>query len=100
MIFCLPFQLYKKCGQVERSVSILEDYIKDHPTKADLSIVDMLAAVCMENNVHDRALQHIEHAQLLYCSGKDLPLHLTIKAGICHIHLGNIEKAEVVTSLL
>lgn len=93
-------KLYKKCGQVERSVSILEDYIKDHPTKADLSIVDMLAAVCMENNVHDRALQHIEHAQLLYCSGKDLPLHLTIKAGICHIHLGNIEKAEALFSVL
>lgn len=93
-------KLYKKCGQVERSVSILEDYIKDHPTKADLSIVDMLAAVCMENNVHDKALQHIEHAQLLYCSGKDLPLHLTIKAGICHIHLGNIEKAEALFSVL
>lgn len=93
-------KLYKKCGQVERSVSILEDYIKDHPTKADLSIVDMLAAVCMENNAHDKALQHIEHAQLLYCSGKDLPLHLTIKAGICHIHLGNIEKAEALFSVL
>ena len=56
----------------------------------------MLAAVCMENNAHSQALQHIEHAQLLYCSGKDLPLYLTIKAGICLVHLGNIEKAEVV----
>ena len=28
-------------------------------------------------------------------SGKELPLNLTIKEGICHVHLKNMEKAEV-----
>jgi hypothetical protein len=32
---------------------------------------------------------------MIYYSGKELPLELMIKAGICHVFLGNIEKAEV-----
>ncbi|KAK9283298.1 hypothetical protein L1049_011535 [Liquidambar formosana] len=93
-------KLFLKCGQVERSTSILEEYLRQHPTEADLSVVDLLAAMCMENNMHDNALRHIEHAHLVYCSGKDLPLYLTVKAGICHIHLGNMEKAKILFSVL
>lgn len=88
-------KLYQVCGQIERAVSTLEDYLKCHPTEADLSIVDMLAAICMKNNDFVKALQHIEQAQLVYCPGKELPLHLAAKAGICHLHLGNIDKAEI-----
>lgn len=49
----------------------------------------------MENKAHGKALQLIERAHLAYCTGKELPLHLTVKAVICEAHLGNLEKAEV-----
>ncbi|XP_048335171.2 uncharacterized protein LOC125423810 isoform X3 [Ziziphus jujuba] len=88
-------KLYKRCGQLERSIAMLEDYLKGCPTEADLSVVDLLAVILMDNNEHIKALQHIERAKLIYCSGRELPINLMIKAGICHIHLGDMEKAEI-----
>ncbi|KAI4356966.1 hypothetical protein L6164_000943 [Bauhinia variegata] len=88
-------QFYQKCGRIECSVRILEDYLKDQPAEADTSVVDLLAAICMESNAHDRALQHIEHAKAVHFSGQEMPLNLKIKAGICHVHLGNMEMAQV-----
>jgi len=46
----------------------------------------------MEIKAHDRALQFIEQSQVV---GKELPLNLKVKAGICHVHLGNMEIAQV-----
>ncbi|KAL6992757.1 hypothetical protein U1Q18_010872 [Sarracenia purpurea var. burkii] len=92
--------LYQKCGQKERCASILEEYLINHPSKADFSIFDLLASICMDNKAHTKARQHIEHAQYACCGGKELPLYLAIKAGICHIRIGNTEKAETIFSLL
>ncbi|KAH1219963.1 General transcription factor 3C polypeptide 3 [Glycine max] len=86
-------KFYKKCGQVEYSIQILEDYIKSQPDGANVSVVDLLGTVLMETKAHDRALQHIEHAQTVNAR-KELPLNLKIKAGICHAHLGNMERAQ------
>ncbi|KAK1579015.1 hypothetical protein Q3G72_034926 [Acer saccharum] len=47
------------------------------------------------NTYHDKALQHIEPSHMVYYSDEELPLNLKIRAGICHIHLGNMEKSEV-----
>ncbi|KAF2317273.1 hypothetical protein GH714_019262 [Hevea brasiliensis] len=91
-------KLYAECGQTERSISILENYLKGHPSGADFGVIDLLAAVLMETNAHNNALKHIEHAHQVYYSGKEMPLQLKIKAGICHVHLGNIEKSEIIFS--
>ncbi|KAK1578064.1 hypothetical protein Q3G72_027193 [Acer saccharum] len=64
-------------------------------SEADSGIIDLLASVFMETNAYDKALQHIGHSHLVYYSGEELPLNLKIRAGICHIHLGNMEKSEV-----
>ncbi|KAL2539019.1 tetratricopeptide repeat (TPR)-containing protein [Forsythia ovata] len=93
-------QLYQKCGQRERAICILENYLTNHVNDADLCVVDLLASVHMEGKAHDKALEHIEHAQQVYCAGKDIPLHLLIKAGICHAHLRQAEKAEAIFSVL
>ncbi|KAK3038254.1 hypothetical protein RJ639_030863 [Escallonia herrerae] len=90
--------LYKKCGQRERTTNILEDYLTCNPNAADLSVVHLLAATHMEGKEYIKALQLIEHAHQFYCSGRELPLYLMIQAGICHVHLGNVEKAEMPTS--
>eukprot|EP00268_Persea_americana_P022843 TRINITY_DN22629_c0_g1_i7.p1 TRINITY_DN22629_c0_g1~~TRINITY_DN22629_c0_g1_i7.p1 ORF type:complete len:844 (+),score=156.18 TRINITY_DN22629_c0_g1_i7:468-2999(+) len=87
-------KLYQKCGQVDKAINILEDYVKEYPTEADLSVIDLLATIQMENKAHGKALQLIERARFAYCTGKELPLHLTVKAVICEAHLGNLEKAE------
>ncbi|XP_022716452.1 general transcription factor 3C polypeptide 3 isoform X2 [Durio zibethinus] len=87
-------KLYQKCGQIERSVAILGDYLEGHPEEADLSVIDLLVAMLMQNNAYERALQQIEQAQVTYYLGKELPVNLKTKAGICHIHLGDAEKAK------
>lgn len=48
----------------------------------------------METKAYDRALKRIEHAQVVN-PGKELPLKLKVKAGICHAHLENMEMAQV-----
>ena len=85
-------KFYQKCGQVERSICILEDYLKSKPDGVNTSVVDLLGAILMEIKAHDRALQYIEQSQVV---GKELPLNLKVKAGICHVHLGNMEIAQV-----
>ncbi|KAL6210384.1 hypothetical protein ACLB2K_015617 [Fragaria x ananassa] len=86
-------EMYANCGQPEHSIHMLEDYLRAHPTDADLSVIDLLASLLMENNAHNEALQHIEHAQLTLYSGKEPPLEMKVKAGICHANLGNMRKA-------
>ncbi|KAI9115356.1 hypothetical protein K1719_013675 [Acacia pycnantha] len=91
-------KLYQTCGQVESSIHILEDYLKGQLAEANDSVVDLLASIYMETKAYDRALQHIEHAQAVRYSGKEFPLNLKIKAGICHIHLGNMQRTQVLFS--
>ncbi|KAI3975307.1 hypothetical protein MKX01_033547 [Papaver californicum] len=86
-------EMFNSCGQVEQSISILEDYIKERISDPQWSVIDLLATVLMENNEHFKALQQIDHARSIYCT-EQLPLSLSVKAGICHVHLGNIEQAE------
>ncbi|KAL1533403.1 hypothetical protein AAHA92_33291 [Salvia divinorum] len=86
--------LYQKCKQHERAVSMLEESLKRHKDAANIGVVDLLVSVLMENDKYARALEHIEHTQKLYKTGKQMPLDLITKAGICHIHLGHKEKAE------
>ncbi|GAU33823.1 hypothetical protein TSUD_221610 [Trifolium subterraneum] len=85
-------KFYQKCGQVERSICILEDHLKSKPDEVNASVVDLLGAILMEMKAYDRALQYIEQSQVV---GKELPLNLKVKAGICHVHLGNMEMAQV-----
>ncbi|KAI3960822.1 hypothetical protein MKW92_037429 [Papaver armeniacum] len=63
-------------------ISILEDYNKQRISDPLWSVVDLLA------------LQQIEHARSICCTKEQLPPSFSVKAGICHAHLGNIEQAE------
>lgn len=85
--------MYQKCGLQERGINILEDCLKQTPKDADVGVVDLLASFLMSENEHEKALQCIQSAV------KKLPVGLLIKAGICHVHLGNLEKAEVFSDL-
>ncbi|CAI9296078.1 unnamed protein product [Lactuca saligna] len=52
-------EMYQRCSQHERIVSILDDYLRKNPKDADLSVVHLLASMHMLGNAHDKALQHI-----------------------------------------
>lgn len=89
-------KLYLRCGQLEHAISILVEYVNSYPSEADLSVVDLLATIYMENNAYDKAIQLFHsHSQK-----KPLPANLVVKEGICHLHLGNSEKAETLFSFL
>ncbi|KAL9243185.1 hypothetical protein vseg_017105 [Gypsophila vaccaria] len=91
--------LYNQCGKFESSIRILEWYLKDHPADADLAMVDLLASLYMEQNDYTKALNHIEHAERISGTG-EFPLYLTIRKGICYLHLACMEKAEICFRLL
>uniref|UniRef100_A0A2P2K8K4 Uncharacterized protein MANES_06G016500 n=1 Tax=Rhizophora mucronata TaxID=61149 RepID=A0A2P2K8K4_RHIMU len=93
-------KLYLKSGQIEQGVGVLEDYLQHYPSDANLlSVTEFLASVFMEINAYNNALQRIERVQTVYYSGMELPLQLKVKAGICHLHLGNVEKAEILFNM-
>ncbi|XP_047955109.1 general transcription factor 3C polypeptide 3-like isoform X1 [Salvia hispanica] len=93
-------QLYQKCKQHERAVSMLEESLKRQKDAANIGVVDLLVSVLMDNDKYAIALEHIEHTQKVYNTGKQMPLDLITKAGICHIHLGHKEKAEACFKVL
>ncbi|XP_047964509.1 general transcription factor 3C polypeptide 3-like isoform X2 [Salvia hispanica] len=93
-------ELNQKCKQHERAVSMLEESLKHHKDDAYIGVVNLLVPVLMENNNYARALEHIEHAQKVCTAGKQMPLDLITKTGICHIHLGHKEKAEACFNIL
>ncbi|KAH6819727.1 hypothetical protein C2S53_020841, partial [Perilla frutescens var. hirtella] len=87
-------QLYQKCDQHERAMNMLEENLKRHMNVARVGVVDLLVSVLMENGKYARTLEHIEQTQQ-DCTGIEIPLDLITKAGICHVHLGHNEKAEL-----
>ncbi|KAI4378286.1 hypothetical protein MLD38_015784 [Melastoma candidum] len=87
---------YLRCSQLERAVGILMEYISNNPSEADLSVIDLLSTIYMENNMYEKSLQLI----LRYSDEKSSPLKLLVKAGICHIHIGNYNEAETLFNSL
>lgn len=92
--------LYKQSGQFERSIIILEDYLNKHSSEADLTVVDMLALFLIESNLYTKALQHIQQAKNACGLIREFPLCLRVREGICHAHLGNMERAGICFSIL
>lgn len=94
------FQYFLKSGEGERAASILEDHIKSHSSEVGHDILDLLASVFMQINAHDRALKYIHDVRQIYNVGKELSFSLKIRQAICHVHLEEMEQAEVCISIL
>ncbi|KAL8471983.1 hypothetical protein ACS0TY_029281 [Phlomoides rotata] len=90
-------QLYLKCGQHQRAVCMLEKSLRPQVDVVTFEVLDLLVSVLMEINEYARAFEHIERSQK---SGKEIPLDLIIKAGMCQVHLGHLEKAEAYFTVL
>lgn len=57
-------------------------------------MVDLLLSICMEHKRHDKAVELVERARRTFCESEH-PFAWVVKEGICHLHLGNLEKAKV-----
>ncbi|XP_010476925.1 PREDICTED: general transcription factor 3C polypeptide 3 [Camelina sativa] len=93
-------EYFLKSGEGERAASILEDHIKSHSSEVGHDILDLLASVFMQINAHDRALKYINDVRQIYKVGKELSSSLKIRQAICHVHLNDMEQAEIVLSIL
>lgn len=95
------FQYFLKSGEGERAASILEDHITSHSSDAGHDVLDLLASVFMQINAYDRALKFIHDVrQKSDEKGKELSSSLKIRQAICHVHLEQMEQAEVCISIL
>ncbi|KAG8089649.1 hypothetical protein GUJ93_ZPchr0011g28392 [Zizania palustris] len=88
-------QMYRDCGQIDKAVNLLEDYVNAQTMNIDSSLLDLLISLFLRNNAHSEALRHIEKAHLVLGSQHKLPVQLQAKAVICHAHLGDMSHAEV-----
>ncbi|KAK9161939.1 hypothetical protein Syun_002841 [Stephania yunnanensis] len=68
--------LYTELGDYHKAAEVYHQVVGIHP-----------------ENVEARKLA--AKARSVQCPGEQFPLHLNVKAGICQVHLGNIEEAEV-----
>ncbi|KAL5710730.1 hypothetical protein ACHQM5_021260 [Ranunculus cassubicifolius] len=93
-------KLFHKSNQADQAIRLLEDYVKGHSAEGNIIMTNLLVSLLMESGEHAKAIQQIERIHLVYDSQKKLPIHLTVKAGICHVHLGNIKDAEILFSVL
>ena len=85
----------QKNGQSELAIQLLEKLIEEYPAEADLSAVNLLAELHMANGAFATTISWIDQARNLYSADQPLPLDLSVKAGICHAYLGDLEAAEV-----
>lgn len=87
-------KMRQKNGQSEQATQLLEHLIETYPYEADLSAVNLLAELHMANGAFAITISWIDRARELYSADQPLPLDLSVKAGICHAYLGDLESAE------
>ncbi|KAI5068021.1 hypothetical protein GOP47_0016366 [Adiantum capillus-veneris] len=82
-------KMRQQSGRADEATKILKKLLHEHPTEADLTVVNLLADFYMESRAFSSVITCIEEARTIYCAGQGLPLDLAVKTGIAHAHLGN-----------
>ncbi|KAF2291134.1 hypothetical protein GH714_020308 [Hevea brasiliensis] len=90
-------KLYAECGQTERSISILENHLKGHPSGADFGVIDLLADLLMET-MHIIMLFGILSMLSRFTIRKGNASTIENQSWNLPCSSWNIEKAEVCTS--
>ncbi|KAH7427586.1 hypothetical protein KP509_10G050600 [Ceratopteris richardii] len=82
-------KMHQQSGRIDEATKVLKKMLHEHPTEADLTVVNLLAELYMDNKAFSSVISCIEEARNIYCAGQGLPLDLAVKSGIAHAHLGN-----------
>nr|CAB3480345.1 unnamed protein product [Digitaria exilis] len=88
-------QMYRDCGQIDKAINLLEDYVNTQTTIIDWSVLDLLISLYLRNNALGEALNQIEKARLQLRCQQKLPIQLQAKEVICHAYLGDMKHAEI-----
>lgn len=88
-------QMYRDCGQIDKAINLLEDYVNAQTTNIDSNHLDLLISLYLRNNAYNEALRLIDRAHIVFGSQHNLPVQLQAKAVICHAYLGDMKHAEV-----
>ncbi|XP_052136286.1 uncharacterized protein LOC127754757 [Oryza glaberrima] len=88
-------QMYRDCGQIDKAINLLEDYVNAQTTNIDSNLLDLLISLYLRNNAYNEALRLIERAHIVFGSQHNLPVQLQAKAVICHAYLGDMKHAEM-----
>jgi general transcription factor 3C polypeptide 3 (transcription factor C subunit 4) len=95
-------ELYKQCGNYEDAIEMLENSLNTTDRSVRLRVVSLLTSTLIEVKEYTKALECIEKAQKDF-DGSNLPLNLSVKAGICYLNLlqgPQLDKAMDMFSML
>eukprot|EP00850_Spirogloea_muscicola_P009520 SM000053S17477 [mRNA] locus=s53:596285:603110:+ [translate_table: standard] len=87
-------RMYHRMGNSQKAIKVLDDFAKEHPQEVDLTAVNIMAELHMDNGDFENAIRLVERARESLCHDKLLPIDLNIKAGICYAYLGDLLRAE------
>lgn len=88
-------QMYRDSSQIDKAISLLEDFVNARTTKIDWNLLDLLISLYLRNNSHGEALRQIEKAHQVLGSQHKLPVNLQAKELICQAYLGDMKHAEM-----
>jgi general transcription factor 3C polypeptide 3 (transcription factor C subunit 4) len=92
--------MYRECGQIDKAINLLEDYVGTQTTNVDWSVLDLLISLYLKNKALSEALKQIEKARRHLRSQQKLPIQLLAKEVICHAYLGDMKHAEVCSRMI
>ncbi|GJN36576.1 hypothetical protein PR202_gb25452 [Eleusine coracana subsp. coracana] len=92
-------QMYRDCGQIDKAINLLEEYVNTRSTNMDWSLLDLLISLYLRDNAVSEALKQIEKAHLLLGFEHKLPVKLQAKAVVYHAYLGDMKHAEVLVAV-
>jgi len=87
-------RMYHRVGQAAKAISVLEEQLESYPTESDLTLVNILGELYMEQGSFDDTIKIIDLAVQVFCQESVLPLDLHVKKGVCAAYVGNMEEAE------
>ncbi|GMH45921.1 hypothetical protein BSKO_13884 [Bryopsis sp. KO-2023] len=87
-------KLYHRMGRVGRAIKVLESFLMQFQPEADLTIINLLTALYVQQGNYTDAATLIDQAEHIILRGDPLPIDLQVQAGICAAHVGNLLEAD------
>jgi hypothetical protein len=71
-------RLHHRMGMPEKAVGVLEAQVRDFADATDLTHINILAELFMDEGKHEQAINLIRHAEQLPCMRDSSPIDLTV----------------------
>jgi len=71
-------RLHHRMGAPEKGAEVLEQQVRDFPDATDLTHINILAELFMDEGKHKQAISFIRRAEQLPCMHEGIPIDLTV----------------------